>query len=111
MKIVVGSMDYRLQQFIKASSFSEKMLLINKMCNVKTIKDESDIIIPFGIIMNNGLISNTLVHLEELIITINPKILYYGNSFNTPFFEKLKNRYGFELKYINLKNLNQKFFF
>ena len=49
------------------------------MCNVKTIKGEVDIIIPFAKIEPNGLITNTQVHFEELLMSVNVKSIKYGN--------------------------------
>lgn len=108
MKLVIGNMDKKTIDFIKKSSFSEKMLIINKMCNVKTIKEDVDVIIPYNIILNSGLISNTLVHLEELIITLNVKKIYYSNSYNQNKMEYLSRTYNVEcIKFDILNNFNK----
>ncbi len=102
MKLIVGTMDKKLQTFIKKSTFSERMMLINKMCNVKTINEDVDVIIPYGIITSVGLISNTYVHLEELLITLNVRKLIYTNKYNKQIFESLQKKYHFELLYLDL---------
>ena len=96
MKLVIGNMDKKTIEFIKKSIFTEKMLIINKMCNVKKIKDDVDIIIPYNIIMKSGNISNTLVHLEELIITLNVKKVFYSNSYNIERMNYLSKTYNIE---------------
>lgn len=73
MKIIVGNMTHKLREFIKKYHFTSKIIVINKMCNVKTIKGEVDIIIPFAKIEPNGLITNTQVHFEELLMSVNVK--------------------------------------
>ena len=109
MKLVIGNMDKKTIDFIKKSSFSEKMLIINKMCNVKTIKEDVDVIIPYNIILNSGLISNTLVHLEELIITLNVKKIYYSNSYNQNKMEYLSRTYNVECIKFDILNSSNKF--
>jgi len=111
MKLIIGSMDHKLQHFIKQSKFSERMLLINKMCNVKSITSDVDVIIPFGIITNTGLISNTFVHLEELIITLNVKKIYYSNPYNLEILNNLSKKYNFEVEYFSINSPSQNFFF
>lgn len=111
MKLVIGNMDRKLQAFIKRCKFTERVLLINKMCNVKTISDDVDVIIPYGIIMPNGLVSSTYVHLEELIITVNVRKIIYTNIYNKNILEKLKDRYKFELEYMKITDSMQNFTF
>lgn len=110
MKLVIGQMNHQMQNFIRRSTFSEKMLLINKMCNVKSIKDDVSIIIPYGIIMKNGLISNTQVHLEELLISLNVINIFYTNPYNKVIFEKLQSKYHFQLFFIDINNTPHMFF-
>ena len=50
MKIVVGSMSTKLQEFLRKYQFNSRVTVIHKMCNVKLIKEPSDVIIPFGVI-------------------------------------------------------------
>lgn len=108
MKLVIGNMDKKTIDFIKKSTFSEKMLIINKMCNVKTIKEDVDVIIPYNIILNSGIISNTMVHLEELIITLNIRKIYYSNSYNIKKMEYLSKMYNIEcIKFDILNNSNK----
>lgn len=113
MKLLIGNMDNKMKEFIKHAKFTERMMMINKMCNVKTIKEDVDVIIPYGIINQFGLISSTHVHLEELLISLNVRKLYYTNSFNTTILERLKTKYHFELFFIpiNKSNNNLNFVF
>ena len=82
MKLIVGNMSNAIKDFIKRNNFTEHVLVINKLCNVKTIKEPVDVIIPFGYLTDVGLISNTLVHLEELIMSVDVKSIKYGNMVN-----------------------------
>ena len=111
MKLVIGNMDKKTIDFIKRSTFSEKMLIINKMCHVKTIKDNVDIIIPYNIIMKSGIISNTLVHLEELIITLNVNKIYYSNNYNKEKMDYLSKTYNVETIKFDIMTNDNKFSF
>lgn len=111
MKLVIGNMDKKTIDFIKRSSFSEKMLIINKMCNVKNIKEDVDVIIPYNIIMKSGIISNTLVHLEELIITLNVRKIYYSNSYNTERMNYFAETYNVEVIKFDILDNTKKFIF
>ena len=54
MKLIVGNMSNAIKDFIKRNNFTEHVLVINKMCNVKTIKEPVDVIIPFGYLTDVG---------------------------------------------------------
>ena len=104
MKLIIGIMDNRMKNFIKINNFDSKIMLINKMCNIKTIKDEVDVIIPFGFINEYGLISNTTVHIYELVMTLKVNKILYGNISNTLILEKISNEYNIPVEYFSLKN-------
>lgn len=104
MILIIGNMDKQLQNFVKNSKFKERMMIINKMCNVKTITDDVDVIIPFQIILKNGLVSNTAVHLEELVITLNVRKILYTNIYNKQIMEYLEKTYNVETEYFNLSD-------
>ena len=104
MKLIIGIMDNRMKNFIKTNNFGSKIMLINKMCNIKTIKDEVDVIIPFGFINEYGLVSNTSVHIYELIMTLNVNKILYGNITNKTILEKISKEYNISIEYISLKN-------
>ena len=70
MKVIVGNMSYKLKDFIRKYQFTSRIIVINKMCNVKTIKGKVDVFIPFGRLEKNGLITNTQVNLEELLMSL-----------------------------------------
>ena len=99
MKIIVGNMTHKLREFIKKYHFTSKIIVINKMCNVKTI------IIPFAKIEPNGLITNTQVHFEELLMSVNVKSIKYGNPHAKSSFEEIAHRYGIIANYLDLNNI------
>lgn len=104
MKLIIGIMDNRMKNFIKVNNFDSKIIVINKMCNIKTIKDEVDVIIPFGFINEYGIISNTSVHIYELIMTLKVNKILYGNISNKIILDKISNDYSIPVDYISLKN-------
>ena len=93
-----------MKNFIKVNNFDSKIIVINKMCNIKTIKDEVDVIIPFGFINEYGIISNTSVHIYELIMTLKVNKILYGNISNKIILDKISNDYSIPVDYISLKN-------
>ena len=111
MKLIIGNMDKKTIDFIKKCKFTEKMLIINKMCNVKSIKDKVDIIMPYNIILNSGKVSNTMVHLEELIITLDVNKIYYTNSYNHDYMRRMNSIYNVEVIHIDLNKETNKFVF
>ena len=108
MKLIIGMMDNRMKTFIKNNEFNSKILLISKMCNVKTIKEDVEIIIQFGIINGNYIVSNTLVHIYELIISLNVKKITYGNILNKNVLEKISIEFNIPVHYIDLKSINKR---
>lgn len=107
MKLIVGNMSSRLQEFIRKHHFTNRIMVINKMCNVKIIKDEVDIIIPFGYVLDNGLINNTMVHLEELLMSVDAKSIKYGNSFHEEKLIEIANKYNVPIERIDLRSKNK----
>lgn len=105
MKLIIGNMSDAMKNFIKQNNFVEHILVINKMCNVKTIKEPVDVIIPFGYLNDTGLINNTLVHLEELIMSIDVKSIKYGNNINKEKIKLIGLKYNIPIDYID--NLNK----
>lgn len=104
MKLIIGIMDNRMKNFIKVNNFDSKIIVINKMCNIKIIKDEVDVIIPFGFVNEYGIISNTSVHIYELIMTLKVNKILYGNISNKIILDKISNDYSIPVDYISLKN-------
>lgn len=111
MKLVIGNMDQKMRSFIKKCEFKERMMMINKMCNVKTIHEEVDVIVPFGIVMDSGIISDTLVHLEELIISVKVRKIFYTNPYNRDKMKYFEDSYQVETKYIDINQVEQHFEF
>lgn len=107
MKLIVGNMSYKLKDFIKKYQFGGKLMVINKMCNVKTIKGEVDLIIPFGKVEATGLITNTQVHLEELLMSIDVNIIKYGNLSAKEKIDEIANRYGVKTLYLDFSTYDR----
>lgn len=101
-------MNDKMKNFIIKNNFTDKILVINKMCNVKTIKEHVDLIIPFGYINEFGLISNTQVHLEELLMSIPIDIIKYGNKSIKNEMIKIENNYHIPTELINLDLFNER---
>lgn len=111
MILIIGSMDKRLQQFIKNNNFSEKFQVINKMCNIKTITQNVKVIVPFQIVLKNGIVSNTAVHLEELIISLNVDKIIYTNIYNKEVMDYFTRVYNVKTEYLDLNKFNKLNFF
>ena len=107
MKIVVGSMSTKLQEFLRKYQFNSRVTVIHKMCNVKLIKEPSDVIIPFGVINEYGLVSNTQVHLEELLMSVDVKKIIYGNIRAKNKIEEIANRHQVETVYMDFRTLDR----
>ncbi len=92
MKIVIGE-NTKINNL-----FAEKMnaLLTDEMCGIKFIKEEVEIFIPYEEVLNNGLITNTKVYLEELLITLNVKKLYLSQQ-NNSYLQELRDFYKIEI--------------
>lgn len=71
-----------MKKFLKNNFSGSEVKIIYKMCNVKLIKDKVEVIIPFGFVQDNGLISNTYVHFYELLMSIDVDKVIYFNSYN-----------------------------
>ena len=97
MIILVGTMDNRMKEFIKTNKFHSNIIVAYKLCNIKHIKDEVDVIIPFGFLMDNGLISNTYIHLFEMLLTLNVKNIYYYNDYNIEKMKKIADEFNIKL--------------
>lgn len=100
MTLVIGNNDLRMFEFLKTQKIDDNFLVINKMCTVKYLKQSVNILIPFGIILDSGLISGTMVHLEELLITLNVKKIINFCPKNDLILSKLANNYDFLLENI-----------
>lgn len=107
MKLIVGNMSYKLQDFIRKNHFTSKTMIINKMCNVKIIKDRVDLIIPFGYLLDNGLISNTMVHLEELLMSVDVDMIKYGNPYQEEKLIAVADKYNIPIEKIDLRASNR----
>ncbi len=103
MNIIVGVIDDRMKYFLKTSKFQNQSLVIDKMCNVKYLTDPIRLYIPFGKINKVGLVENTFVHVEELVISANVKKIFYGNLENKEQLERISRIYNVVIEQINIK--------
>lgn len=103
MNIIIGNMDARLKEFIKQQNFTSQTLVINKMCNVKYITEPINLYIPYGIVNKYGLVNNTMVHLEELLISANVIKIFYGDEANKEYMEKINRMFFVKIEKINSK--------
>ena len=97
MIIIIGVMDNRMKEFIKSHKFHDRVILAYKICNIKHIKDSCEVIIPFGYIIDNDLISNTYIQLYELLLTLNVIKLYYYNDYNINRLISIANEFNVEV--------------
>lgn len=91
-----------MNEFLKKHQFNERIIVTNKICNIKFIKGEVKVLIPYEIVLKSGLVSNTLIHLEELIITLNVKEIIYTNSYNHKIMNYLKDTYKISVKHLKI---------
>lgn len=98
MILIIGMMDNKMRKFLTSHRFEDKVKVINKMCNVKFIKEDVKVIIPFGFVTENGLVSNTLVDLYELLISLNVLEVIYHNSYNEKIIYKICNELNVSVK-------------
>lgn len=97
MIIIIGVMDNRMKEFIKSHKFHDRVILAYKICNIKHIKESCEVIIPFGYLMDNDLISNTYIQLYELLLTLNVIKLYYYNDYNINRLKSIANEFNVEV--------------
>lgn len=88
MRIVIGEKNDKTLQYAKKA----KAIFADEMCGIKFIKEEVEIIIPFSKILENGMVENTKIYFEELLITLNVKKVYYQHTINS-YLEDLKSFY------------------
>lgn len=88
MILIIGVYDYRMNSFLKHNLINQPYKVINKSCNVNLIHDEVTIIIPFAYVGSGDVITNTEIHLPELLMSLKINKLIYYNPYNE---ERLKN--------------------
>lgn len=99
MNLVIGIPNKETIEFVRKMNFKDKTIIINKICNIKFLTENVDLYIPFKKINRVGLVDGTMVHLEELIITLNVKKIYYSNS--EEYIQKMSKRYNVEIEKLN----------
>jgi len=105
MTIVIGNLDNNMRMFLKKYIINDQIILANKICNIKYIKTPVNIVIPFSKIISSGLLSGTMVHFEELLITLDVKKVYYGNYNNKELMDKFSKSYNIETEYLDYRTL------
>lgn len=105
MTIVIGNLDNNMRMFLKKYIINDQIILANKICNIKYIKTPVNIVIPFSKIISSGLLSGTMVHFEELLITLDVKKIYYGNYNNKELMDKFSKSYNIETEYLDYRTL------
>lgn len=103
LNIIIGNVDSSMQEFIKKEKFASRTLVINKMCNVKYITEPVVIYVPFGVINKYGLVENTMVHFEELLISLNVVKVFYGNKKNIELMNKFETLFNVKTQILNCK--------
>ncbi len=78
MKIVIGEKNGKTIKY----AYNIKAILADEMCGIKSIKEDVEIYIPYDKILDNGMIDNTNIYFEEVLITLNVKKVYYRYSLN-----------------------------
>lgn len=97
MIIIIGVMDNRMRKFIKEHEFYDKVIVAYKICNIKHLKGPCEVVIPFGYIMNNDLISNTYIQFYELLLTLDIKRIYYYNEYNIERLKRIADEFNVEV--------------
>ena len=103
LNVIVGNVDEKMKKFIIKNKFSSPSIIINKMCNVKYLTEPINLFIPFGRINKAGLIENTLVHVEELLISANVKKIFYGVLEDLDKYERFSDLYEVNIEYQEVK--------
>ena len=91
MKIVLGEKNDKTLKFAEKN----KAIFADEMCAIKFIKEEVEVFIPFSKILNNGIVENTKIYFEELLITLDVKKVYYQYPSNS-YLEELTAFYHIE---------------
>lgn len=78
MKIVLGEKNDKTLKYAQKI----KSVFADEMCGIKFIKEEVEIYIPYAKILDNGMIENTRIYFEEVLITLNVKKVFYRYSLN-----------------------------
>ena len=74
MKIILGEKTEKLDVLAKKI----KGIIASEMCGIKFIKEEVDLFIPYNKILDDGFIENTSINIEEVLITLKIRNIYYG---------------------------------
>lgn len=91
IKIVLGEKNDKTKYF----SIINDAILTDELCGIKFIKEEVELFIPYSIVLDNGMISNTSLFIEELLITLNVKKVYLAQT-NNDYLEKISVFYKVE---------------
>lgn len=78
MKIVLGEKNDKTLKYAQ----NIKAVFADEICGIKFIKEEVEIYIPYDKILDNGMVENTKIYFEEILITLNVKKIFYRYSLN-----------------------------
>ena len=92
MRIVIGENKKDNNLFAQKND----ALLADEMCGIKFIKEEVDIFIPYEKVLMNGMITNTNLYFEELLITLNVKKVYLSQPDNS-YLQSIRDFYKVEI--------------
>ena len=95
--LILGLVDNRMRDFIKGHKFHDRFMIIHKICNVKHLKEDVEVIIPFGFIDKYDNVSNTYIQMYEFLLTLNVKKIYYYNEHNINRLKELASEFNVEL--------------
>lgn len=88
MKIVLGEKTKKLEDF----AYKISGIIAFEMCGIKFIKEVVDLYIPYEKVLDSGFIENTSLYLEEVLLTLKVRNVYYGNE-KTSYLEELAKIY------------------
>ena len=91
MNIIIGNKnDLRINELVRKIPNS---IVTSNYCNLKNIKELCVVIIPHEIINNNGLISNTEIFIDELLLNLKVVKVVYGNINNSYMINRIRKDY------------------
>lgn len=82
MYVVIGTRNNKMDAFIEKFLLGKKYMIVDKMCTLNRITKSIVVIIPFGRLEPNGLITNTYVHIPELLMTCDVKMIICHQNMN-----------------------------
>lgn len=91
MKIVLGENTKNNRDFANLYG----AILTSEMCGIKNLKEEVEIFIPYERILENGMITNTIIFIEEVLLTLNVKKVFISQE-NSEYIKNIASYYDVE---------------